>query len=162
MRVAKHWHRYLRKTVESPPLEVFKTQVVMALSNLFCLNLHGQNCWTRDIQRSFQSLPFCDSVKHRGHGSEHSLLKCGYQELQTCWRVTQESGRAAEGSWENVGGCCQGVAGVLWGCKWSGRTIRVPGRLQCGRDLKYWKKDITDVGSGICKNLESWIYCQRR
>lgn len=157
MRVAKHWHRYLREAVESPPLEVFKTQVVKALSNLFYLSLLGQDCWTRDIQRSFQSLPFCDSVKHRGHGSEHNLLKCRYQEPETCWRVTLKAGRDEEGSWENVGGCCQGVSGVLWGRRWSGITIRVSRGLQCGRDLKYWKRDITDVGSGICKNLESWI-----
>lgn len=81
------------------------------------LTVLGQGRWTGDTQRSFQSLRFCDSVKHRAHGSECNVFKRGCQERGTCWRVLLKGVKDMEGSWGNVGGCYWGVVRVPWGCK---------------------------------------------
>ena len=43
-RVAKHWHRLPREVVESPSLEVFKSHVNVALSDIGSGH-GGMGCW---------------------------------------------------------------------------------------------------------------------
>lgn len=104
-------------------------QLVMSLRNFYFTSLK-QGSWNGYIQRFFQSLQFCDSVKHRSHGREQKLLKWGHQEHGSHWRISLKGVRDMASSWGNVGGCCQGVDRVLWGCRLSGRMIRVPWGLQ--------------------------------
>lgn len=41
--VVKHWNRLAREVMKFQPLEIFKTQLDTALSNLLCL------CFSRDV-----------------------------------------------------------------------------------------------------------------
>ena len=47
VRVSKHWHRLLREVVESPSLEIFRSDLDMVLGNLLQVALLEQGCWTR-------------------------------------------------------------------------------------------------------------------
>lgn len=87
-------------------------------------NLHGQGNWTRDIQKSFWSQLFCDSVMWRGCGTKEDLFEWGCQECDTYWGVSLKGARDMEVSCVNVREYYQGVVTVL--CKRRGRTIKIP------------------------------------
>jgi len=59
VRVTEHWHRLPRETVESPPLEIFKSHLDMALGNQVALLHAGDWTSTRD---AFLPQPLCETI----------------------------------------------------------------------------------------------------
>ncbi|KAK4829556.1 hypothetical protein QYF61_005225 [Mycteria americana] len=54
--VVKRWNRLPREVVKSPPVEILKTQLDIALSNLLYLTLLEQEGWTRQSQEAPSNL----------------------------------------------------------------------------------------------------------
>jgi len=60
VKVTEHWHRLLRKVVESPSLEIFKSYLHTVLGNWLCVALLDQVT----SRGRFQPQAFCDLIVH--------------------------------------------------------------------------------------------------